>query len=724
MNLASSRFLDRLRHLAFFHTRRLARSPNCESFSAEGSEDAIGRIYVINLDRKPDRWRQLSGELGRIRTRSGGPLSSMSRRCSAVDGRYMDQVPPSEDLLPQYLLSDQLSVAPIPRLDRESDVRDQKIEMTRQEVAVALSHIAVWKLIAAGDVPYALVLEDDVYFRRRFVHDMDEAWRALTIGSAEGAPVDLLYLSFKEVGEARPSKTPSVPLRRPERGLWQLSGYVLSRAGARRLVDLLPVRGPIDLWVNLQFGKLRVLTTRNSIIEQRRDMPSTNSYSVLPILSQIGVITSEKPVLVTAPAATGPVFAWGEPESGLSALATALAMLGYRCCNDLSELPRDEHLKLFGKEKGRAFDAYVNVGSLGPDQQTKLASLYPRARFIFTSRTLIALGFAQSGPVPSELLGGRAAERNLVLPSDHVDKWQLLTTFLGCEYPAFVYPHREELGQRRVIANSYDGVASPAVRRLRYDSSPWIVPVRNWRGIAVDRKKTAVQSEGVVARTWNWLTPLGSAPWVLRDDTFPSNLALFKPDNCEIGSDGIATLRLRQQQTSVRSFTSAAIASRETVLYGLFTAELWPSDVPGLITGLFLHRDAPRQEIDLEFLGRDTTKVLVNVYYNPGNEGARLESGYRGAPALVNLGFDAATGFHRYEIEWQPHFIRWRVDGHVIYERVIWDPTPIPDLPMQFNINLWHCRSRELAGQLDAGRLPAETHIRDVSSVILGSSRG
>jgi Glycosyl hydrolases family 16 len=80
----------------------------------------------------------------------------------------------------------------------------------------------------------------------------------------------------------------------------------------------------------------------------------------------------------------------------------------------------------------------------------------------------------------------------------------------------------------------------------------------------------------------------------------------------------------------------------------------------GLITGMFLHRNSPRQEIDIEFIGKDTRKMLVNVFYNPGVEGSRMEYGYRDAPTLIDLGFDASEDFHEYEIEWREGSIRWR----------------------------------------------------------------
>jgi beta-glucanase (GH16 family) len=132
------------------------------------------------------------------------------------------------------------------------------------------------------------------------------------------------------------------------------------------------------------------------------------------------------------------------------------------------------------------------------------------------------------------------------------------------------------------------------------------------------------------------------------------------------------------------------------------------------VTGIFLHRNGPRQEIDIEFLGKDTSKMLINIFYNPGPEGTRLEYGYRGTPTLVDLGFDAARDFHTYGIDWQPNAIRWLLDDDVAYQRMTWDPTPIPDRPLQFNLNLWHSRSKEFAGLLAPTRLPASASVRSI----------
>lgn len=207
---------------------------------------------------------------------------------------------------------------------------------------------------------------------------------------------------------------------------------------------------------------------------------------------------------------------------------------------------------------------------------------------------------------------------------------------------------------------------------------------------------------------WEWLAAYDA------EATFPSNLALFSPSNFASTGDGAGRLTLRRERTSVRDYTSAALSTRDRYRYGRFAADLMPAKVSGLVTGMFLHRNSPRQEIDVEFVGNDTTKLLVNIYFNPGDEGTRLEYGYRGTPELIELGFDAADAFHRYEIDWTPESVRWRVDGELVCEREPWNPTPVPHLPMQFHINLWHTRSVALAGRLGRRGLPAHAYLRRV----------
>ena len=107
--------------------------------------------------------------------------------------------------------------------------------------------------------------------------------------------------------------------------------------------------------------------------------------------------------------------------------------------------------------------------------------------------------------------------------------------------------------------------------------------------------------------------------------------------------------------------------------------------------------------------------MLVNVFFNPGDDGAAIAYGYRGAPCRVDLDFDTALDFHLYAIEWRPGRIAWLVDGRVVHERVGWNPTPLPHLAMRLHANLWAPRSEALAGRIGENTLPAAATFRNIS---------
>ena len=165
-------------------------------------------------------------------------------------------------------------------------------------------------------------------------------------------------------------------------------------------------------------------------------------------------------------------------------------------------------------------------------------------------------------------------------------------------------------------------------------------------------------------------------------------------------------LSVRSEPLGVRDYSAASICSRDQYLFGKFEATIQASNVPGIVTGFFLHRNSPRQEIDIEIAGNRPDRLMVNVFYNPGSEGANFDYGYRGAPSYIDLGFDASKASHRFTIEWSPCEILWKVDGHLVHRRVIWGPTPIPHLPMTLHVNSWPTRSTQLAGRINKRRLP------------------
>ncbi len=705
---AASRFLFSL----FLRYRTYLPQQKCHAFtqSCDGDRSSIGSIFVINLDRQPGRWTDVRRELSRIVDAAGKPLSDRSVRYSAYDAQSS-----SEDLLtnaeiePFYTLGDQLFVEPQPLSVPDAFDLTRPIKMSAAEVAVARSHIGIWKAIAQSDEPYSLVLEDDVWFTRGFGRAVDKAWLEMGVAESTRPEFDVLYLSYKEVRYGAPKVQMSKNVFRPERGLWYLSGYVLSKKGAQTLLGLLPCRGPVDLWINHKFSTLDIRAYRNSVINQRLDLNSTNSYSILPALSKIGILDGGVALFHRRPT-NYPVFAFGYPGSGLSSLAMALSMLGFRCCSDMDQIPEREFESLLTDHADRIFDAYVNIESLRQHLHL-LMKCYPRAKFIVLENMDVTTDLKND-----DLLHDLREADTVHLHGVAANSWRALCEHLILAPPDAPYPSVPDIGQRRHRQALTETLITHPAKLLRHDLSPWVVnSYAEWAGISSLPFVSPESSKASRVHFEDDLTDIQSTRWILRNDTFPGNLGLFRPANVKTRQGGGLSLTVVEEPLGVRNFSAAAISSRGDFLFGRFEATLQATNVPGLVTGFFLHRNSPRQEIDVEITGDQPNRLLVNVFYNPGAEGAKFDYGYRGTPVSIALGFDASKALHRFAIEWEANEIRWFVDGELVHRRVNWAPTPIPHLPMTLHVNTWPTRSRELAGKLTPRAMPASAIVRQIA---------
>lgn len=691
--------------------RRLLPRTRSHAFGPSSQNDwpRIERVYVINLDRQPTRWAEMLRELKHVLDSSGVDLRNLTERFPAVDAiHFIDEPEHNADIDPVYTLSDQLFVEPQPLAHPERFELDAPIRMSRPEIAVARSHINIWRKVAAGTHEHVLILEDDVWFRYGFARKLDLAWCESKAECKERSNFDIFYLSYQEVKHGAPKTLLSSTVFRPVRGLWELSGYVVSREGAQKLLRLLPCRGPIDMWLNHHFTSLEVRAIKRPVISQRRDGISNNLYSILPALTQIGAITSESASLFQVRPTTRPVFAFGPSGSGLSSLAMALSMLGYRCCSDLQAIPQQEHTLLFAGRHDRVFDAYVNIASLESDAAI-LRRTYPQAKFFITTNTS---SDAHEGT--RDLLSALNGAAVACLPVGATNKWQVVCDHLECPPPPCTFPLVADVGQRQL--QSFIQAAAVAECEIpKRDTSPWVVERRfAWNGIhAIPTDKGSSPKTSLVKFS-DRFTSLDHTHWLARVDTFVGNLALFRPSNIAICLGLGAALTVKRESLGVREYSAASLSSRAQYLHGRFEAVLKASNVPGVVTGFFLHRDSPRQEIDVEISGNRPDRLLTNVFYNPGDEGAKYDYGYRGAASYIDLGFDASDAFHRFAIEWDRNEIRWFVDDRLVHRRAEWEPTPIPHLPMVLHVNAWPTRSKELAGRLASRRLPTTVFIKSI----------
>lgn len=691
----------RLSRLAFRASRALLSVSHGGQISAFGtSKGKIGEVLIVNLDRQPQRLRRTLRELGRFRTSDGATLSSIARRLAAVDARDGRAVAATADVDQTYLLGHQLYVQPDSRLEECFGV-GEPVRMTRQEVAVARSHVEAWKVIAAGPHDHVLVLEDDIWFARGAALAIDRAWHAASQRFADRGGPRLLYLSYADAGGAAARADVCETLFRPMRGLWFLSGYVLSREGAETLLRSMPVVGPVDMWINYRFEQLGALALSSPVILQRPDGGSDNCYSVMPYLVRAGIVDADA-VGVPSRAASCPLLAWtaGRDREGL---AMALSMLGLRvrAFDGDEEVIREGDLPtLFG-----TFDALVDA----PLSTSAICAAIAQTNVRFVLEAHACLG---RWLLPARL----PPSRTTVLPTDERSDalWRPLCALLGVVPPVEAFPVGAPRAWRIFRddrAATTDLTANARPKAYPMDDSAWaLVPQSGWPSPPSDGR--TVQPAGTCLVHEAMTTATSLLPGCV--ETFPGNLAAFDQEGLVHDVEG-AHLVLSKVATENRPYRSGAFASVRSFGHGHFEAEIRAACGCGLVTGFFLHRNSPRQEIDVELTGDDPQRMLVNVYFNPGDDGAAIGFGYRGSPCRIDLGFDATLDFHLYAIDWRPGFISWTVDGRTVHHRVGWDPTPLPHLPMRLHANLWTPRSKELAGRINEDALPSTATFRNVS---------
>ena len=177
------------------------------------------------------------------------------------------------------------------------------------------------------------------------------------------------------------------------------------------------------------------------------------------------------------------------------------------------------------------------------------------------------------------------------------------------------------------------------------------------------------------------------------DNWYISNFTIKRPDfrtawrktgvTRPEGLDGPVMLSLLPAPPEAdKDFLGAEIQHTRTTHYGRYEVVMQAARGEGVISSFFTytgpHFGDPHDEIDFEFLGRDTTKVWVTRFA----DGARLPGRW------IDLGFDAADGMHLYAFDWLPDRIVWYVDGVEIF-RVTSEETTLPVTPGRIYINIW-----------------------------------
>lgn len=146
-------------------------------------------------------------------------------------------------------------------------------------------------------------------------------------------------------------------------------------------------------------------------------------------------------------------------------------------------------------------------------------------------------------------------------------------------------------------------------------------------------------------------------------------------------SDGSMKLKidLDGDGTGAIPYSGAEFRTKGFYGYGMYEVEMKPIKNDGVVSSFFTYTgpsdNNPWDEIDIEFLGKDTTIVQFNYFTD--SHGSH--------EYIYELGFDAAEDFHTYGFDWQEDKITWYVDGEAVYTA----DKSIPSTPSKIMMNVW-----------------------------------
>lgn len=145
---------------------------------------------------------------------------------------------------------------------------------------------------------------------------------------------------------------------------------------------------------------------------------------------------------------------------------------------------------------------------------------------------------------------------------------------------------------------------------------------------------------------------------------------------------GNLQLRLSDKGATLRPYSCAELQSTGLSRYGRYEARMRAAAGKGLNTAFFTYVGPPvgvpaHDEIDFEFLGKDTHNVEITYWQN----------GEKHDPVDIPLRYDASAEFHNYAFEWSPTSIRWYIDNHLVHETPV--GATMPDNPSRIYLSLW-----------------------------------
>lgn len=153
----------------------------------------------------------------------------------------------------------------------------------------------------------------------------------------------------------------------------------------------------------------------------------------------------------------------------------------------------------------------------------------------------------------------------------------------------------------------------------------------------------------------------------------------WRKENCTFENGKMQLIIDRDLKGGDVPYSGGEYRSKDFYGYGRYEVRMKAIKNDGVVSSFFTYTGPsdsnPWDEIDIEILGKDTTKVQFNYFTD----------GVGNHEYLYDMGFDASEDFHDYAFEWHKDRIVWFIDGEQVYTA----EENIPVTPGKIMMNAW-----------------------------------
>jgi beta-glucanase (GH16 family) len=203
--------------------------------------------------------------------------------------------------------------------------------------------------------------------------------------------------------------------------------------------------------------------------------------------------------------------------------------------------------------------------------------------------------------------------------------------------------------------------------------------------------------------------------WQLETFTYAGNEAQFSTQNAAV-ANGVLTISLTANPgNTAEPYLGVEMRSAKTLTYGKVSARMRFAHGSGVVSGLVLfytpYPNCDWNEIDIEHLGGSSNTSQLNCQVFTGTVDPQCTTSVSPTqdPLVANLGVDAETAFHQYDIEWTPAGVTTLIDGVPL--RTWTRRAALMRLPQTILLTIWASSAAAWAGPLQADSAPTSADV-------------